>query len=332
MEKSRVHTDKMSESSSSDSDLEKDDEDLLEKLESKKSKSDKDEKDKEEISITEKSAKKSADLTDPVNPIFHILHKHKRSFDSADNSNDSFERQKTKKKKKELTQFQKSYIESQEEDFEKNFKILKEDFKFLEEGEKKFFKDTNLDLMFIMDLTGSMGMWLNEAKQNINNIINEITENNPGSKIRVSYVGYKDFSSIGEERKYSSKEFTENIKEITDYINTLTCSGGGDIPEDIVGALKHALKMNWESEAKYAILVCDAPCHGKQYHTISYDRFPNGDPDGTTLESIMEQMRLKGITFYCLEIDSSTEKMFSIMEKVYNNNKKFHIEKLWNST
>ena len=186
--------------------------------------------------------------------------------------------------------------------------------------------------MFIMDLTGSMGMWLNEAKQNINNIINEITENNPGSKIRVSYVGYKDFSSIGEERKYSSKEFTENIKEITDYINTLTCSGGGDIPEDIVGALKHALKMNWESEAKYAILVCDAPCHGKQYHTISYDRFPNGDPDGTTLESIMEQMRLKGITFYCLEIDSSTEKMFSIMEKVYNNNKKFHIEKLWNST
>ena len=332
MEKSRIHTDKMSESSSSDSDLEKDDEDLLEKLESKKSKSDKDEKDKEEISITEKSAKKSADLTDPVNPIFHILHKHKRSFDSADNSNDSFERQKTKKKKKELTQFQKSYIESQEEDFEKNFKILKEDFKFLEEGEKKFFKDTNLDLMFIMDLTGSMGMWLNEAKQNINNIINEITENNPGSKIRVSYVGYKDFSSIGEERKYSSKEFTENIKEITDYINTLTCSGGGDIPEDIVGALKHALKMNWESEAKYAILVCDAPCHGKQYHTISYDRFPNGDPDGTTLESIMEQMRLKGITFYCLEIDSSTEKMFSIMEKVYNNNKKFHIEKLWNST
>ena len=27
------------------------------------------------------------------------------------------------------------------------------------------FKDTNLDIMFIMDLTGSMGIWLNEAKK-----------------------------------------------------------------------------------------------------------------------------------------------------------------------
>ena len=41
------------------------------------------------------------------------------------------------------------------------------------------------------------------------------------------------------------------IKEITDYINTLTCSGGGDIPEDIVGALKHALKMNTNKKGEY---------------------------------------------------------------------------------
>ena len=322
--------DKMSDSDSSKNDLDKDDEDFIAKIESK---SDKDmEKDKDEKSISEKSAKKSADLSECSNPIFSLFHKHKRSYDSLNNSFESIEKKTGKKQKKELSAFQKSYIESQREEFEKNFTILKEDFKILEEYEKKIFKDTNLDLMFIMDLTGSMGIWLDEAKKSIKDIIEEITENNPGSKIRLSFVGYRDFNMVDEKRVYNSKEFTENIKEITDYISTLGCFGGGDIPEDIVGALKHALNMRWESEAKYAILVCDAPCHGKQYHNISYDRFSEGDPEGTSLESIMEQLRIKGITFYCLEIDSSTEKMFNIMQGIYNDNKKFHIEKLWNSS
>ena len=323
--------DKMSESDSSKSELDKDDEDFVAKFGSSKSKSDK-EKDKDDKSISEKSAKKSADLTECSNPIMSLFHKHKRSYDSLSNSFDSLDKKTGKKQKKELTSFQKSYVKSQKEEFEKNFKALKEDFKFLEDYEKKIFKDTNLDLMFIMDLTGSMSIWLDEAKKSIKTIIEEITENNPGSKIRVSFVGYRDFNMSDEIRKYNSKEFTENIKEMNDFISTLGCFGGGDIPEDIVGALKHALNMKWESEAKYVILVCDAPCHGKQYHNISYDRFSDGDPDGTTLEFIMEKFRQKGITFYCLEIDSSTEKMFSIMQKVYNDNKKFHIEKLWNSS
>ena len=336
MEKPRINIkfdkgDKMSDSDSSKSDLDKDDEDLVVKFGSSKSKSDK-EMDKDEKSVSEKSAKKSVDLSEYTNPIMSLFHKHKRSYDSLNNSFESLDKKTGKKQRKELTAFQKSFIEGQKEEFEKNFKILKEDFKFLEEYEKKIFKDTNLDLMFIMDLTGSMGIWLEEAKKSIKDIIEEITENNPGSKIRLSFVGYRDFNMVDEKRVYNSKEFTENIKDITDYISTLGCFGGGDIPEDIVGALKHALNMKWESEAKYAILVCDAPCHGKQYHSISYDRFKDGDPDGTTLESIIDQFRQKGITFYCLEIDSSTEKMFDVMKNVYNDNKKFHIEKLWNSS
>ena len=277
---------------------------------------------------SKKSRKKSNDSFEYQNPIYSLFKKHRRS-DSSDSSN-SFE-QRNKKKKKELTAFQRSYIQSQKENFDKNYNILKEDFKLLEEYEKKIFKDTNLDLMFIMDLTGSMGVWLEEAQRSIKDIIEEITDNNPGSKIRISFIGYKDFTDENEERTYNSKEFTEDINEINEFISGLDCFGGGDIPEDIVGALKHALNMKWESNAKYAILVCDAPCHGKQYHSICLDKFENGDPSGTTLEEVMKKFYEKGITFYCLEIDSSTEKMFKIMKDVYNDNNKFHIEKLWNA-
>ena len=301
--KKKSNSDKMSQSDSINSDLELDDEDL----------SKQEEKNKTETKKTEKEVNSDYSSGDenPINFLFRKRRKRKEE------KSDLSEENPTKKKKKELTTFQKSYIASQKEEFVKNFSILKSDFNYLEEYEKKIFKDTNLDIMFIMDLTGSMSIWLNEAKANITNIIKEITENNPGSKIRASFIGYKDYESKDETREYFVKEFTENIKEINDYIQNLNCSGGGDLPEDVVGALKQALEMKWESEAKYAILVCDAPCHGKSYHDLRYDTFEEGDPDGTTLEYVMEKFKSKNINFYCLEIDSSTDKMFNIMQKIY---------------
>jgi hypothetical protein len=126
--------DKMSDSNSSKSDLDKDDEDFLIKMEASKSKSDKEsDKEKKDGKATpEKTTKKSLDLTDISKPITSLFHKPKRSFDSDNNSIESIDKKTGKRKKKELTAFQKSFIASQKEEFEKNFKILKEDFKFLE--------------------------------------------------------------------------------------------------------------------------------------------------------------------------------------------------------
>ena len=272
---------------------------------------------------------KSPKFSDLMNPIFSLFGKHDRSFESS-NSSDSEEIAK-KKKMKELSIFQKSYVESQKENYVNNYNILKEDFKLLEEYEKKIFKDTNLDIMFIMDLTGSMGIWLSEAKKSVNNILEEITDNNPGAKIRISFIGYRDFLEENEKRVYDIQDFTENINEFNNFLSKLDCSGGGDEPEDVVGALRQALNMKWESYSKYAILVCDAPCHGKKYHNISYDKFSDGDPEGILLEEVIKQFYEKGITFYCIEINNTTKKMFNIMSNIYNDNNKFHIEKLGNS-
>ena len=136
--------------------LEKDDEDYSEfdtfKPKDKENKKDKD-KDKESLKKEEKSlsdkSKKSVDMTDIINP--YLYRKRSRSFNSS-NSDDSNKKNKNKKIFKELTGFQKAYVGSQKENFEKNYKVLKDDIKLLEEYERKIFKDTNLDIMFIMDL------------------------------------------------------------------------------------------------------------------------------------------------------------------------------------
>ena len=159
--KKKSNSDKMSQSDSINSDLELDDEDL----------SKQEEKNKTETKKTEKEVNSDYSSGDE-NPINFLFRKRRKRKEER---SDLSEENPTKKKKKELTTFQKSYIASQKEEFVKNFSILKSDFNYLVEYEKKIFKDTNLDIMFIMDLTGSMSIWLNEAKANITNIIKEIT-------------------------------------------------------------------------------------------------------------------------------------------------------------
>ena len=310
-----------------DEDLEKEmeeDEDNLNKLNSIK------EKKKKEIKIPI--------ITENMFPRkFPLMRKKARklSFQLSSSSSDELDK-KIKKDLEEnflekLTEFQKNKAKSDKEYFESNFNILKNDFKIIQQCEELIFKDTSIDIMFIMDLTGSMGGFLSEAKRNIKKITEEISDHNPGSTIRLSFIGYRDFDNKEDIRKYEIINFTEDIENIISTIKKYECYGGGDQPEDIAGALNQALKMDWKSSAKYVILVCDAPCHGSKYHDIYIDSFKDGDPAGYQIENLMEKFKSMNITFYCVEINNSTKKMFDIMKKVYNDDEKFSIENIGNS-
>ena len=59
-------------------------------------------------------------------------------------------------------------------------------------------------------------------------------------------------------------DFTSDIDSLVTFIDEVQATGGGDTAEDIAGGLNQDLSMNWrEKSAKYAILIADAPCHGK---------------------------------------------------------------------
>ena len=314
--------------------LKKDDEDLEKEMEEEETNLDKLNPKKE----TKPKDKKFPLITENMFPRrFPLMRKKARklSFQSSSSSSDELD----KKIKRDLeqtffeklTEFQKDKAKSDKEYFESNFTLLKNDFKIIQECEESIFKDTSIDIMFIMDLTGSMGGFLSEAKRNIKKITEEINSHNPGSKIRLSFIGYRDFDSKDEPRNYEIINFTEDIETLISTIKKYECYGGGDQPEDIAGALNQALKMDWKSSAKYVVLVCDAPCHGSKYHDIYIDSFKEGDPAGYNIEELMEQFKNMDITFYCVEINNSTKKMFDIMRKVYNDDNKFSVESIGNS-
>lgn len=90
-------------------------------------------------------------------------------------------------------------------------------------------------------------------------------------------VAYRDHSD--NDKRLEVLPFTEKKDIVLNFVSTLAAMGGGDAPEDVCGGFEEALKMKWSATAKYAVLIADAPCHGKKYHAVG-DSYPEGDPLG----------------------------------------------------
>lgn len=83
-----------------------------------------------------------------------------------------------------------------------------------------------LDLALICDCTGSMQKWIDRTKVTLNQIIDNILKEHKDMKVRVSFVGYRDFNTwnnIQPNEKYAPdhfeiKDFTEDITDVKNFI------------------------------------------------------------------------------------------------------------------
>ena len=134
-----------------------------------------------------------------------------------------------------------------------------------------------------------MGPWIDACKKEINSIVDCVRNQNFNIQVRVSVVAYRDFYDLPNISEVLP--FTEDIAVCKRFIEKLTPLNGGDYPEDVVGGLENGLIQNWMAKTRFAVLIGDAPCHGKQYHDevglkVKYrDHYPNGDPRGRIIEN-----------------------------------------------
>ena len=159
--------------------------------------------------------------------------------------------------------YSKIYKKQNNIEFLNSFSYLQKDFIILSEYQKKLYANQELDIMFICDCTGSMDEWILAVKEELKSIISYIIENNPFVKIKMSFLGYRD---IKDKKRFEIKDFTDDFDSLEKFISGIKAEGGGDVPEDIAGALNEAIKLSWRKKsAKFCILIADAPCHGKKY-------------------------------------------------------------------
>ncbi|CAE7862118.1 vwkA [Symbiodinium microadriaticum] len=155
--------------------------------------------------------------------------------------------------------------------------------------------DAELDLCFICDCTGSMGQYIKAAQDNIQSIVAKISQKH-GAKVQFGLICYRDHPP--QDKTYVTKchPFTTDLAQMSQYVDSMKASGGGDGPEAVTAGLYDALHLPWRpNSTKICVLIADAPPHGLE---PAGDGFPNGDPDGRDPLDILRSMAAHGITAY----------------------------------
>jgi predicted small lipoprotein YifL len=126
-----------------------------------------------------------------------------------------------------------------------------------------------LDLMFVIDTTGSMGDELRYLKEEILDVIGKISDNNQNYTINLALLFYRD---INDEYVTRYFDFTTDIAQQQRNLSRQSANGGGDYPEAVDRALWEALGKNWSGGYATRLIfhVCDAPPHDKQENATLY--------------------------------------------------------------
>lgn len=114
-----------------------------------------------------------------------------------------------------------------------------------------------LDVCFVVDTTGSMDDDIDNAKENMSNILDVLSQKT--SDYRVALIDYRDYSSrTGYSYDYPYKvqlSFTNNNEQIKNSIYSLDLGNGGDNEETVYSALIESSKLDWREDAKKVIII-----------------------------------------------------------------------------
>ena len=120
-----------------------------------------------------------------------------------------------------------------------------------------------LDLVLVIDTTGSMGDEIRYLQSELGAILNGIRQRHPGLDLRVGFVFYRD---IGDDYVTHTVPLTHDFAAAQGELAQHWAGGGGDYPEAMDQALIRAAGQPWRSDAaKTMLLVADAPPHDDKF-------------------------------------------------------------------
>jgi Mg-chelatase subunit ChlD len=127
--------------------------------------------------------------------------------------------------------------------------------------------NATLEMVFVLDTTGSMGGLLEGAKQRIWGIVNEVMQSTAHPSVRVGLVAFRD---RGDEYVTRVLPLTTDLDQVYSTLMGYRAEGGGDTPENVRHALADGVRnAGWSPRtqgiAQILFLVGDAPPH-EDYH------------------------------------------------------------------
>lgn len=154
-----------------------------------------------------------------------------------------------------------------------------------------------VDVVFVIDTTGSMGAFIQAAREKAVEMAEKIAADGD-LNIRYGLVEYRDHPP--QETTFVTKTVlfgdSENLQSA---LNNLRPHGGGDGPEAVLDGLVAAGNMEWRPNSdKICFLIGDSPPHG--YGAPS--QWPEGCPCRSTPNGVIELLRGKGIRLHAINL------------------------------
>ena len=193
---------------------------------------------------------------------------------------------------------------------EENQKKIKKIKNILSDNESK--DNNEFDILFLVDATGSMSSYITAAKEETKNISDELRKLYPEKMFQYGYVFYRDpVDSKSDEHEVI--DLTDNVNSLPEKISRIAATGGGDLPEDWVGAYKLANeKIKWRNGTRVIMHLADAGAHGKLF-TLS-DKYPEEEEK---LIKELEKCAEKKIKIFGYVIKSDAQNSFNECSKIY---------------
>ena len=93
---------------------------------------------------------------------------------------------------------------------------------------EEFNQKNGVDLLLLMDCTGSMKDWIDECKDNLLDVMKNVREKcNIQSNIRIAYIGYRDIGDEGADYLHMDViDFTTDHEEVKLKIASSKAFGG----------------------------------------------------------------------------------------------------------
>ena len=151
-----------------------------------------------------------------------------------------------------------------------------------------------VDLVFVIDSTGSMRSYIEPVKKNLTSFVNEIESKK--IELKMAVVEYRDITEDGDNstivHDFSGSKWTDDVSAVINVFDNIHVDGGGDEPETPTDAFQQILN-EWDTEdsEKFVFLLTDA-----DYKELdSTDSDGDGIPDHYGMELCTQTMREKDI-------------------------------------
>jgi hypothetical protein len=148
----------------------------------------------------------------------------------------------------------------------------------------------------------------------------------PECSLRVSFVLYRDYDDPNTDSDKGCNFTTDFSGKSSTFIRALSAvraKGGADAAEDVFTGLQRVANLDWQARNRLLVHICDAPCHGTQFHDFptgklaEWDNYPNGDKFGRDVGNLLKQLRGHcAIThYYFCHLNDGTKKMLQEFKK-----------------